>query len=63
MSQKDHCDLCDAVIPDDVPRLTLKVGIGTGNTFNEEENPHDVCKACVEGNGVLQQLFNEANEP
>jgi hypothetical protein len=60
MSQKDHCDLCDAVVPDDVARLTLKAGIGVGNTSTELEQPFDICQACVQGNTVLQQLMNEA---
>lgn len=62
MSQKDHCDLCDAVIPDDVKRLTVKAGIGHGNLLTEMQDAFDVCQKCVTGNTVLQQFFNEASE-
>lgn len=62
MSQKDHCDLCDAVIPEDVARLTLKAGIGHGHLFTELENAFDICPTCVGANTVLQQLMNEASE-
>jgi hypothetical protein len=60
MSQKDHCDLCDDVVPDDVARLTLKAGIGVGNTLTELEEAFDICPACVAAHTVLQQLMNEA---
>ena len=62
MSQKDHCDLCDAVIPDDVARLTVKAGIGHGNLLTEMQDAFDICPTCVGAHTVLQQLFNEASE-
>jgi hypothetical protein len=62
MSQKDHCDLCDAVIPDDVARLTLKAGVATGSTGSELDDAFDICPTCVKAHTVLQQFFNEASE-
>jgi hypothetical protein len=62
MSQKDHCDLCDQVIEPDVQRLTLTAGVATGDVGSQLAEPFDICPACVKGNTVLQQFFNEASE-
>lgn len=59
MSDKVHCDLCDAVIPPDVERLTLKVGIARHDAFHENEVAHDICPACCETDDLLGSLMRE----
>lgn len=59
MSDKVHCDRCDNVIPDNVPRLTLQVGVAKGGSFESEEFPHEFCAACTRNDPTLLQLFEE----
>jgi hypothetical protein len=59
MSDKIHCDLCDAVIDPTVQRLTLLVGLWQGNEGVDEEQHRDYCAACVEKDWFLKALFAE----
>ncbi len=56
MSDKTHCDLCDALIPPTETRLTLQLGCARGDTLREEEYPRDICDACVGGSRPLTKL-------
>ena len=59
MSDKTHCNLCDDVIDPTVQRLTLRVGLWTGDEGIDEERGHDYCRECVAGNKFLKALLRE----
>ena len=59
MSDKTHCNLCDDVIDPTVQRLTLRVGLWTGDEGIDEERGHDYCRECVSGNKLLKALLFE----
>ena len=59
MSDKTHCDLCDAVIADTVQHLVLTVGLWEGNEGTDEDHHRDFCPACCEKDPVLKALFDE----
>ena len=59
MSERIHCDHCNAVIPRDVTRLTLKCGTAKDDTWSSEEHERDYCADCVEQIPLLKSIFAE----
>ena len=62
MSERIHCDHCDAVIALDVTRLTLKCGTAKGDTWHSEATERDYCAKCVERIPLLKAIYAEQFE-
>jgi hypothetical protein len=62
MSERIHCDCCDAVIPDGITRLTLQCGTAKADTWQHEDKPRDYCADCVERIPLLKNIFAEQFE-
>jgi ribosomal protein S26 len=62
VSERIHCDHCDAVIPKDVTRLTLRCGTAKDDTFHTEQDERDYCADCVEKIPILNAIFAEQFE-
>ena len=62
MSDRIHCDHCDATIPPDIWRLTLHCGIQRGDYGHEETEERDYCMACVESIPLLREIYEDQFE-
>lgn len=62
MSERIHCDHCDAVIPAAITRLTLRCGTAKADTWHQEEETRDYCPDCIEKIPLLTNIFAEQFE-